>query len=113
MDVAGGYRCRVRRNVIDTETHSQSLSSILFFHNRLQDYAIGYMYLYLKKVLFFRTFFIFIYMTQEKREALRYTAWLNLFIGFYNMYLYAQGDWWFNLVVGTLNIGAWVFFRKI
>jgi len=29
------------------------------------------------------------------------------------MYLYAQGDWWFNLLVGTLNIGVWVFFRKV
>ena len=52
-------------------------------------------------------------MTQEKREVLRYTAWLNLFIGFYNMYLWGVGDWWFNLVIGSLNIGAWVFFRKV
>ena len=52
-------------------------------------------------------------MTQEKREAIRYSAWLNLFIGIYNMYLYSQGDWWFNLLIGALNIGAWVFFRKV
>ena len=52
-------------------------------------------------------------MTKEKREAIRYSAWLNLFIGIYNMYLYAQGDWWFNLLVGSLNIGVWVFFRKV
>ena len=51
-------------------------------------------------------------MTKEKQEAIRYSAWLNLFIGFYNMYLYVQGDWWFNLLIGTLNIGVWVFFRK-
>ena len=25
-------------------------------------------------------------MTKERREAIRYSAWLNLFIGFYNMY---------------------------
>ena len=52
-------------------------------------------------------------MTEEKREAIRYSAWLNLIIGFYNIYLYNQGDWWFNLLIGSLNIGVWVFFRKI
>ena len=52
-------------------------------------------------------------MTKEKRERLRATAWLNLIIGFYNLYLYSQGDWWFNLLVGSLNIGVWVFYRKI
>jgi len=52
-------------------------------------------------------------MTKEKREAIRYSAWLNLIIGFYNMYLWNQGDWWFNFVVGSLNIGVWVFFRKV
>ena len=52
-------------------------------------------------------------MTKEKREGLRSVAWLNLIIGFYNLYLYSQGDWWFNLLVGSLNIGVWVFFRNI
>ena len=52
-------------------------------------------------------------MTQQKRENIRVAAWLNLFVGFHNMYLYAQGDWWFNLFVGSLNIGVWVFFRKV
>ena len=52
-------------------------------------------------------------MTKERREAIQYSAWLNLFIGFYNMYLWSIGDWWFNFVVGTLNIGVWVFFRKV
>jgi len=52
-------------------------------------------------------------MTKEKREGIRAAAWLNLFIGFYNIYLYNQGDWWFNLLIGSLNIGVWVFFRKV
>ena len=52
-------------------------------------------------------------MTKQKRENIKAAAWLNLFIGFYNIYLYAQGDWWFNLLIGTLNIGVWVFFRKV
>ena len=52
-------------------------------------------------------------MTKEKRESIRAAAWLNLTIGFYNIYLYSQGDWWFNLLIGALNIGVFVFFRKI
>jgi len=52
-------------------------------------------------------------MTKEKRESIRATAWLNLFIGFYNIYLWNEGSWWFNFIIGTLNIGVWVFFRKV
>ena len=52
-------------------------------------------------------------MSPERREAIRYSAWLNLFMGIYNLYIYNQSDWWFNFVIGTLNIGVWVFFRKI
>jgi len=52
-------------------------------------------------------------MSPERREAIRYSAWLNLFMGIYNLYIYNQSDWWFNFVIGTLNIGVWVFFRKV
>ena len=52
-------------------------------------------------------------MTKEKREGIRATAWLNLALGIYNLHLYNQGDWWFNFLIGTLNIGVWVFFRRI
>ena len=38
---------------------------------------------------------------------------LNLVIGFYNLYLYSVGDKFFNLIIGTINIGVWVFFRKV
>ena len=52
-------------------------------------------------------------MTKEKRENIRAAAWLNLFIGFYNIYLWSVGGSWFwNLLIGALNIGVWVFFRK-
>ena len=37
---------------------------------------------------------------------------LNLVIGFYNLYLYSIGDNLFNLIIGALNIGVWVFFSK-
>jgi hypothetical protein len=54
------------------------------------------------------------HMTKEKREAIRYSAWLNLFIGIYNMYLYSiGGDLFWNFLIGSLNIGVWVFFRKV
>tara|TARA_R110002020_G_scaffold358420_1_gene570698 strand:+ start:177 stop:338 length:162 start_codon:yes stop_codon:yes gene_type:complete len=53
-------------------------------------------------------------MTKEKRDGLRLTAWLNLSIGIYNMYLFGiGGDWFWNFFIGSLNIGVWVFFRKI
>tara|TARA_Y100000593_G_scaffold74406_1_gene136921 strand:+ start:42 stop:218 length:177 start_codon:yes stop_codon:yes gene_type:complete len=43
----------------------------------------------------------------------RMIIWFNLFIGFYNIYLWSQGDWLFNLIIGSINIGVWVFFRNI
>ena len=52
-------------------------------------------------------------MTQEKRESIRLAAWLNLFIGVYNIYLYGiGGSLFWNFIIGALNIGVWVFFRK-
>ena len=50
---------------------------------------------------------------KEKKELLPYALWFNFFVGVYNLYLYTNGDWWFNLIVGSLNIGVWVFNRKI
>ena len=52
-------------------------------------------------------------MTKEKREGIIASAWLNLFVGLYNIYLFSNEGWWFNLLIGSLNIGVWVFFRKI
>ena len=52
-------------------------------------------------------------MSPERREAIRYSAWLNLFIGFYNMYLWNVGGTWFNFLVGSINIWVWVAMRHI
>jgi len=53
-------------------------------------------------------------MTTEKRENIRLVAWLNLFIGIYNIYLWSiGGSIFWNLIIGILNVGVWVFFRKI
>ena len=38
--------------------------------------------------------------------------WLNLFIGIYNFYLCSIEWSTFNIIVGSLSIGVWVFFRK-
>ena len=51
-------------------------------------------------------------MTEEERiEGRKYAAWLNLFIGFYNIYLWGIDGSMFNIVIGSLNIGVWVFYR--
>ena len=52
-------------------------------------------------------------MTKEKRDVVRYIIWLNLFMGLYNLYVYSIGGWLFNFIIGSLNIGVWVFNRKI
>jgi len=40
-------------------------------------------------------------------------VWINWLIGFYNLYLYSIGDNLFNIIVGALSIGVWVFFRRV
>ena len=49
----------------------------------------------------------------KKNKKIKYIVWVNYLLGFYNLYLYSVGGSWFNLVVGTLNIGVWVFFRRV
>jgi len=39
-------------------------------------------------------------------------VWINLVIGIYNLYLYGIEWHLFNLIIGSLNIGVWVFFRN-
>jgi len=50
-------------------------------------------------------------MTQEKKQYLKYILWLNFALGLQNIYFYVNNDSLFNLFVGALNIGVWVFFR--
>ena len=53
-------------------------------------------------------------MSEEKRVLFRYIILFNLFIGLYNLYLYTSGgDLFWNFIIGSLNIGVWVFNRKI
>ena len=48
----------------------------------------------------------------DKIEILKFTIWFNLFIGIYNIYVFNELNSLFHLVLGSLNIGVWVFFRE-
>ena len=52
-------------------------------------------------------------MTQEKKIFLKYILWINLMVGIQNFYYYVHNDSLINLTIGALNVGVWVFFRKI
>ena len=48
----------------------------------------------------------------EKIEMMKMTIWFNLFIGIYNLYIFNEMNSLFHLVLGSVNIGVWVFFRE-
>mgnify|MGYP003627049653 CR=1 FL=1 len=48
----------------------------------------------------------------QHKGMFKLLLWFNLCIGFYNLYLFTVGGLLFNLLVGSLNIGVWVFNRK-
>ena len=48
----------------------------------------------------------------EKVELMKLTIWFNLFIGIYNLYVFNEINSLFHLVLGSINIGVWVFFRE-
>ena len=52
-------------------------------------------------------------MTEEKKQFMKYMIWINLVVGIQNLYYYVHNDSLFNLTIGALNVGVWVFFRKI
>ena len=45
-------------------------------------------------------------------EMLKLTIWFNLFIGIYNLYIFNEINSLFHLVLGSMNIAVWVFFRE-
>ena len=45
-------------------------------------------------------------------ELLKLTIWFNLFIGIYNLYIFNEINSLFHLVLGSVNIAVWVFFRE-
>ena len=48
----------------------------------------------------------------DRIEILQLTIWFNLFIGIYNLYIFNEINSLFHLVLGSLNIAVWVFFRE-
>jgi len=52
-------------------------------------------------------------MSEEKREIMKWIIWINLIFGFHNLYLYTNNNYVFNLIIGILNIGVWVFNRNV
>tara|TARA_Y100001970_G_scaffold281636_1_gene392850 strand:- start:278 stop:487 length:210 start_codon:yes stop_codon:yes gene_type:complete len=51
-------------------------------------------------------------MSTQKARDLSTASWINLIIGVYNIYCFSIGHLMFNLIIGVLNIGVWVFFRN-
>ncbi len=50
---------------------------------------------------------------ESKRiEILKKTIWFNLLIGVYNLFVYTSMNSYFHLILGSLNIGVWVFYRE-
>tara|TARA_Y100000590_G_C14839971_1_gene683448 strand:+ start:35 stop:223 length:189 start_codon:yes stop_codon:yes gene_type:complete len=50
---------------------------------------------------------------EEKIEMIKFIVKINLMVGLYNLYLYAFSGSLFNFIIGSMNIGVWVFFRDI
>ena len=48
----------------------------------------------------------------DRIKILKLTIWFNLFIGIYNLYVFNEMNSLFHLVLGSLNVGVWVFFRE-
>ncbi len=48
---------------------------------------------------------------KEKQETLQMIIWINLVIGIYNLFIFTSMNSYFHLILGTLNIGVWVFNR--
>ena len=48
----------------------------------------------------------------EKVQNIKSIIWFNLFIGMYNLYMFNEMNSIFHLVLGSMNIGVWVFCRE-
>ena len=48
----------------------------------------------------------------EKVQTIKQIIWFNLFIGIYNLYMFNELNSIFHLVLGSMNIGVWVFCRE-
>ena len=48
---------------------------------------------------------------KNKKQIIESILKLNLIIGIYNIFLYCNGGSIINLIIGSMNIGVWTFFR--
>ena len=48
----------------------------------------------------------------RRDEWLGVVRWLNLIVGFFNIYLYINGIGHHLLAIGMINIAIWVFTRR-
>ncbi len=48
---------------------------------------------------------------ENKQSILSLIIKLNLILGLYNLYLFCYGQMFFNLLIGSMNIGVWTFCR--
>ena len=48
---------------------------------------------------------------KEKKNILEVMIWINLLLGIYNLYGFVTISSYYNLIIGSLNIGVWVFYR--
>ena len=48
---------------------------------------------------------------ENKKQLIDITLKFNLIIGLYNIFLYCNGGSIINLLIGSMNIGVWTFFR--
>ena len=49
----------------------------------------------------------------EKKEMFEFAIKINLLIGMYNLFLFTFSGMYFNLVVGAMNLGVFIFFRDV
>ena len=48
---------------------------------------------------------------KNKNEIYSMALKLNLMLGLYNIFLFSLGENFYNLIIGSMNIGVWTFFR--
>ena len=51
-------------------------------------------------------------INENNIEGFKVVVWLCLVIGLWNMYLYIDGRWWFNWLVGIVYLTAWFNLRN-
>ena len=48
---------------------------------------------------------------KNKKQIIESILKFNLIIGIYNIFLYCNGGSIINLIIGSMNVGVWTFFR--